>query len=577
MTSDGEPKADANEASFQQPERSAPDGTSTTAETPNDGAAIAEDILDDAAVAGSTETAERVATSSAQSEVFDRLHWSTVVLPVAQNCMRMLFFALAATFFANAIGVLIGAACYVGITFISYTIRFLTVRFMTTNDELVIRSGLIEKNERKIPYSRVQETRLHQGILHRLFGLVRLEIKTAGSDQQEAVLDVITKQQAERLRLAVDGRHFETRDEESSSIAEPQESGFRTHVPLRTLALGGLTSNIVASIGGMIGILFYFQGAAWFGDRWTKIDAQIEERINERVNDRMPWSDLESKLPDYAPINYAVDFYFEETLGKGLVLALFGLVVSVTVYVVRYYGFTLTRTGRLLGSSYGLLTLQEGTLSRDRIQTLKIEEGLLRRPFGLASVRVDSAGDQHEVDEAKNRATLVPVAKKASIFEVARQAIPGLDDLEPEWRRISPIAIMRGARKGWLVVLLCMIQTWFLAGWFTLAWLPAFALVYFLNLRWYQNTGYWQGDDHFLSRRGWLNRSTTCLPIKNIQNITLRQNFFDRRLGLASLSIDTAGQSNTGGGPVIRHLPLVEAQRMQDELAMIVGSTQSAW
>ena len=192
---------------------------------------------------------------------------------------------------------------------------------------------------------------------------------------------------------------------------------------------------------------------------------------------------------------------------------------------------------------------------------------MLRRPFGLVSVRVDSAGDRQEIDEAKNRDVLLPVAKKAVAFEVAREAMPGLTELEPDWRRISALAVLRGSKKGWALVLLAMIQTYLMAGWYWLAWLPALPFVYFLNLQWYRNTGFVLAGEHFLSRRGWLNRSTTCLPVNNIQNVTMTQNYFDRRLGLATLSIDTAGQSNTGGGPVIRHLPIAEAADLQQTLA----------
>jgi membrane protein YdbS with pleckstrin-like domain len=44
------------------------------------------------------------------------------------------------------------------------------------------------------------------------------------------------------------------------------------------------------------------------------------------------------------------------------------------------------------------------------------------------------------------------------------------------------------------------------------------------------------------------------------------QNYFDRRLNLATLSVDTAGQTNTGGGPTISNLPIKEALRIQQVL-----------
>jgi membrane protein YdbS with pleckstrin-like domain len=40
---------------------------------------------------------------------------------------------------------------------------------------------------------------------------------------------------------------------------------------------------------------------------------------------------------------------------------------------------------------------------------------------------------------------------------------------------------------------------------------------------------------------------------------------------LASVTIDTAGQTNTGGGATIRNLPIQEARRIQQTLALNTG------
>ncbi len=197
--------------------------------------------------------------------------------------------------------------------------------------------------------------------------------------------------------------------------------------------------------------------------------------------------------------------------------------------------------------------------------------------LGLASVRVDSAGDRNQVDENKNRDVLVPVASQALAHEVARQAIPGLIDFSPPWRRISHLAILRGSKKGWLVVVLLVVQTYWTAGWLCLAWLPAFPLVYLLNLQWFRNSGYWLSDEYFLWRSGWINRSTVCLPVRNIQNVSVTQSPFDRRLGLAVLCVDIAGQSNTGGGPRIKHLPIEEAKRIQYLLTDRAADSEFVW
>jgi putative membrane protein len=505
-----------------------------------------------------------------------RLHGSTLWLPLVDAMLGLLFPLIAGIFFMP-VGLLLFAVVGFGcLSAVYHAIRYLTVRYRITHSELVLHSGIIHRRERRIPFDRVQETQIHQRLLYRLLGLAKLEVTTAGSDLKEANLHVITKHRAEFVKAAIDGgeRSFES----GESQAHP--TVYSCRLSTGDLLLGGLTSTLVAGIGAVVATILYFQLFVGVGTHWMgKVEREVEAKISQRTPVDVPkaWEEWESHVPDLGPLNFAVDFYFAETLPKGLTLAVLGLIGSVAVYVVRFHGFCLTLQEDVLRTTFGLLTRRQTSLSRDRIQTLKLEESLLRRPFGLVSVRVDSAGDRQEIGEAKNRDVMLPVAKKAVAFEVAREAMPGLTELEPAWQRISALAVLRGSKKGWAIVLLAMSQTHLVAGWYWLAWLPALPFVYFLNLQWYRNTGFLLSSKHFLSRRGWLNRSTTCLPVKNIQNVTIMQSYFDRRLGLATLSIDTAGQSNTGGGPVIRHLPITEATDLQQTLASRAAACEFNW
>jgi putative membrane protein len=60
--------------------------------------------------------------------------------------------------------------------------------------------------------------------------------------------------------------------------------------------------------------------------------------------------------------------------------------------VLAHAGFTLSREGDFLYVKRGLLERREATIPLARIQAVRISEGVLRQPFGLASLRVESAG-----------------------------------------------------------------------------------------------------------------------------------------------------------------------------------------
>ena len=507
----------------------------------------------------------------------NRLHLATLWLPGVEMLLGVILPVLIASIFVPLGMIIFFVGCFGLLPVALYHIlQFLTFRFRLSESELVLNSGAIFRRERRIPFDRVQELHIRQSLLHRIFDLAKLEITTAGSETHEATMNVLSRQDAEGLKVAIEKPCRGVDGVAPSSASnDTLPSDYVLQLTTKDLLLGGITSRLVAAVGAVMAAVLYFQfflaiGGRWAGNLEEKIEGRVKQRIPDAAVDDVLFDNtvgrFESWMPDLGPLNFIVDFYLSDTLPKSVALVALGLIGSVIAYVVRYHGFRLTRRGDLLTTTYGWLNAQHGSLRTGRIQALKIEEGLLRRYFGLAMIRADSAGDRRQIDEAKKRDVLVPVTSRQVAQEIACQSIPGLVETDPNWNGISPKAVMRGTKKGWLLMSLVVLQTWGIAGWYCLAWLPALPLVYVLNYQWYRNTGYWLDEHHFLSRSGWLNRSTVCLPVRNIQNVSLTQSYFDRRLDLASVSIDTAGQSNTGGGPVIRNLPIMEALHIQQLL-----------
>ena len=495
----------------------------------------------------------------------------------------MLVPGVIASFFVGPFALLWFAGCFVFLpTAVYHAIRYFTLTYQIGEGELVIRSGLLFRRERRIPLDRVQEVEVHQGILHRLLTLAKVNLSTAGKDPQEAALNVLTRSDAEKLKSAIATNQIATSlADDAIHSADAALPDYVCNIDWKTLLLGGLTSKVVATFGAIISAVVYFQlfvqvGGNWFNPMSGKVGQQVRERVPSSNHLELV-NQLENRLPDLGPLAFLTDFWLDETLAKSILLAIGGLIFTVATYVIRYFNFSLERSGDMLNTSHGLLTIRHGSLARDRIQALKLEEGLLRRWLGLAAIRVDSAGDRNQVEDQKNRDVLLPVAAKEEAQEVARQAIPGLVEINPSWHRISPLAILRGSKKGWMLIVLATLLTFLTSGWLCLAWIPAFPLVYLLNYQWYRNSGYWLSEDYFLWRSGWINRSTVCLPVCNIQNVSVVQNPFDRRLGLAVLSIDIAGQSNTGGGPRIKHLPVDKANRIQHVLADRAAESEFVW
>ena len=83
--------------------------------------------------------------------------------------------------------------------------RYVSFRLRYEDHELVIRSGLIFRNERHIPFSRIQNVDAIQNPFHRLFGVVEVRVETGGGKEEEARLSVLSLAAFEEMRQRVFG------------------------------------------------------------------------------------------------------------------------------------------------------------------------------------------------------------------------------------------------------------------------------------------------------------------------------------------------------------------------------------
>ena len=62
-------------------------------------------------------------------------------------------------------------------------IRYMTFRYRFEEKELVVRSGLLFRKVRTIPYGRIQNLDAVQGVAQRLVGVVEVQIQTGGGSE----------------------------------------------------------------------------------------------------------------------------------------------------------------------------------------------------------------------------------------------------------------------------------------------------------------------------------------------------------------------------------------------------------
>jgi putative membrane protein len=383
-------------------------------------------------------------------------------------------------------------------------------------------SGIVRKKQTTVPLDRIQGLDTVAGPVQRLFGVVAVHVQTAGGGAKgEVVLDAVGAEAVERLREAVRGRRPE--------VVEEARAG---DLPERRLnRRDGLFAALTA---GQLGVILPVLAAAF--QLFTNV-FQDERGVEEA-----------SRL---AP----------DTLG-GWELAIGGLIlvawaISVAGSLVAFAGFTVTRDGDRLRIRRGLLQRTEVALPVRRVHAVRVVEGVLRRPFGLAALRVEVAGYAEEAAAAR---TLFPLLRRAEVEPFLAELLPELADdpsgLEPPPAR----AARRYVLPRTVVGLVLGGGAWAVLGtpWPLLV-APLLALDGWLD---YRAAGWRLRDGRLAMRSRRLAWSTLLTPAARLQQHSIAQSPLQRRARLADLAVAVG----KGGHAQVRHLELPVAAELWERL-----------
>jgi len=199
------------------------------------------------------------------------------------------------------------------------------------------------------------------------------------------------------------------------------------------------------------------------------------------------------------------------------------------------YGFTVAESPDGLRLRHGLLDTRSQTIPAGRVQAVRIREPLLWRRAGWVRVEVDVAGYGGTGEQQLATAALLPVAPRELAEHLVERVLG---------RRLPPAVspVPRAAR--WR------------------APLSARRLRVGVD------------EHHVVSRYGLLTTTTDIAPLAKVQSLRRSSGPWQRRLGLASLHVDTAGRRLTGA--VLLHRDAGDAAALLAELTERARAARTA-
>ena len=388
-------------------------------------------------------------------------------------------------------------------------IKWRTFVYWFEEGELRVRYGLFVKKKRYIPFERIQSLNYHEGIFHRLFGLVKVQVETAGSknDKPEAELTAILKSEANTIELEM--QRVKVQEANFNDLGSVITSAVETKAPViyqmsvRDLMVLATTSGGVGVVlSGLVAILFQF-------------------------SDIIPYEAVFHELEDFVKIG---TFLVALTVIFGLFVA---WLLSVVITLVNYYEYTVRIEEEKLIITTGLLEKKQITLPLNRIQGIRIVENPVRQLIGFATVVVESAGGNGGKGGDKKIA-LFPLIKKVDCVQYLNVILPD-SNWAPTFNRAPKRARAFFYRIDfvWLVPVIVVCSYFFYPyGFLSFLLVP---LLILLGVWKWKTAGYMLDDKQLIMQYRLFSRITFFMDKKRIQSLQSRQTYLQKRKNIMSV------------------------------------------
>lgn len=421
-------------------------------------------------------------------------------------------------------------------------------RFAITPRELIIHKGIFSRTTRNIPIERVQNISVHQNFLQRLLRIAKVQIETAGGQETEGELEFVSVAEAENIRNIIRSYQSAAPDTQHS---QPHEATIFTPTDIEQKADNLLFSMSVRDvlICGMFGFSFVFVAVIFTGLQYFGISPEglVEKLTKEQIT--------------YLRSLDEATLWLFGTIALLIATAL-SWITGILLTLNRYYNFRLVLDDGKLHKQSGLLTLSKATIPLKKLQMLTITSNPLARRFGFRALELQTAGFG---TKQRGPEVAVPLAKRERVIELARMVLPFT---YPEaFRPVSPLTIRRAMVRytATLIVLATLAATVFsVSAWWLILAIPA--LYYPAKLRW-QARGYAIDRQNLIIRQGVWRERVTVIPLRRIQTLSISETLFQRRLGLATLSIDTAATAAVADASIVDIAP-EEARAIATEITV---------
>lgn len=403
--------------------------------------------------------------------------------------------------------------------------RWFTTTYRVGPVHVELRRGLLQRQELSIPRSRIRSVDVEQRVLHRLLCLAVVKIGTGQSagagNRNRFELNGLAADSVPSLRSALladlptpgtEPGTTEPGSAEPAAASSPEvelarfDSRWVRYAPFSTTGLIG--------IAAVVGVAFQYG---------------LGERLAESGSFRRGVAAFEA-----AGVVASIAVL-------ALVVLLVASIAACARYVLLYGNLRVTDDGRMLRIGHGLVKVRHSTLDRGRLRGVNLREPLALRLAGGARLDAIMTGVAAEGGESS---LVLPSAPEREVQRVAADVLTDPLPVEVPLRAHGPAARRRRYTRalGPVIVVVAVVIGAFAAAGRALPLaatvaVAAVAVVAGCALAWdrYRGLGHAVVPGRLVTRNGSVDRQRVSLDADGIIGWTVRQSFFQRRAGLATV------------------------------------------
>ncbi len=440
---------------------------------------------------------------------------------------------------------IIGGGSILLFVLVKTVLDYLYFKFSIQDGQLVVRKGFFYKTAITVPLERIQSVHMEQSFLHTLTFTHKLIIDTAGKEEAEVTIYAIPSSDAHALRALI-LNSVDSKAENSEAEKVPA-----TKLVSRLTIAGLLKLSLSANHIETMAVVMFF---------------------------------LFSKYEDVKPLLKNAPFFknlmaYGETIHYTwrLIVSLFLLVAIVTIIFsfirifLRFYDYTIRMDRKGYYIRWGLLQVKQKMVPFKRIQLVQWRSNFIRRLIGIALLNLKVAG----ADEVKKKIRIeLPITDISQIKEIVSVYQPTFPS-ETEQKGYTIHRSYAYRKTLFITIPILMVVAAFAAlvwQWYALfvfIWLP-YSLG--LQLLYCRNFRFWVTHEGLQQYKGTWGRAEAMLNWNNIQYLQIRRSIYQRKKGLATLVIHTAG-----GAFELPYILYEQALYISNYALFRTESTQRTW